>query len=200
MAFFHRDLLFVVVVMAIGKLGDALAPGLIDARRPALLLALNANDLHLLLSSVQGCSPATWWLIGWSRRVAEDGFYFWLGRKHGASAAQKLLASLGMDIALAKRRWLQRTSLLALAIAPSMGVCLVAGCSADSRAARCFLGADAITTAVRMAVLRGVADYFHLWIGLVLEGIRLHYWPVLAASAVFAVVSAVPLLQAARRG
>ena len=196
---YQHDLLLVIAVMAIGKLGDALAPGLIDARRPALLLALNANDLHLLLS-VQGCATIVWWLLGLSRRVAEDGFYFWLGRKHGMSAARALLGSLGMDIAQAQRRWLQRTSLLALMIAPNMGVCLVAGCSTDSRTARWFLAADTVMTALRMALLRGVADYFEIWLGLIMEGCRLHYWPVLAVSGAFALAGVVPLVRAARRG
>eukprot|EP00439_Symbiodinium_sp_Y106_P037852 s1994_g4.t1 len=65
------------LLTAAGKLGDALGPVLVSDA-PLLLLVLNANDLHLGLTT-----PNThwlpWYIIGTLRRLAEDPVFFLIG-------------------------------------------------------------------------------------------------------------------------
>ena len=58
------------VVTVAGKAGDALAPALLGSR-PLLLLALNANDVHLALTSTT-VPVVAWTVVGMIRRLAED--------------------------------------------------------------------------------------------------------------------------------
>ena len=83
-----------VALLLAGKVGEALAPSLTtQAHSSVLLLLLNANDLHLLLtagkcSAAGGIYALLWWIIGVSRRVVEDCFFFWIGRRHGVEVEQ----------------------------------------------------------------------------------------------------------------
>ena len=58
------------VVTIAGKAGDALGPALVSSH-PLLLLALNANDMHLALTSTT-VPLVAWSLVGMVRRLAED--------------------------------------------------------------------------------------------------------------------------------
>ena len=58
------------VVTVAGKAGDALAPALLGSQ-PLLLLALNANDVHLALTSTT-VPVVAWTFVGMARRLAED--------------------------------------------------------------------------------------------------------------------------------
>ena len=53
-----------------GKAGDALGPRLLGSQ-PILLLALNANDLHLALTSTT-VPLVPWIVVGMTRRLVED--------------------------------------------------------------------------------------------------------------------------------
>ena len=58
------------VVTVAGKAGDALGPALVGSH-PIVLLGLNANDLHLALTSTT-VPLLPWALVGMIRRLAED--------------------------------------------------------------------------------------------------------------------------------
>jgi hypothetical protein len=74
-----------VLVNLASKCGDALAPQLLDTS-PLLLVALNANDLHLALTAGAGV-PWHWWCaVGVARRLVEDPLFFYLGWRYGTKA------------------------------------------------------------------------------------------------------------------
>ncbi|OLP97547.1 hypothetical protein AK812_SmicGene20103 [Symbiodinium microadriaticum] len=92
------------LLTAAGKLGDALGPVLVSDA-PLLLLVLNANDLHLGLTT-----PNThwlpWYIIGTLRRLAEDPVFFLIGwhysdpRCHALSREFKALCEEDLDSSL----------------------------------------------------------------------------------------------------
>eukprot|EP01048_Picozoa_sp_COSAG05_P025076 COSAG05_NODE_6205_length_1000_cov_1.571587_1_plen_127_part_00 len=67
----------IIALTIAGKAGDALAPSLVHSF-PLLLLALNANDLHLALTATLVPWPP-WLVVGMARRLAEDPVFFLIG-------------------------------------------------------------------------------------------------------------------------
>ena len=66
-----------MAIFAVGKLGEALAPSLLAREWPLALLALNANDLHLVLT-VRLCHAhrlLAWFCVCMARRVGEDALF-----------------------------------------------------------------------------------------------------------------------------
>mmetsp|Transcript_12322 Transcript_12322/g.29767 ORF Transcript_12322/g.29767 Transcript_12322/m.29767 type:complete len:182 (-) Transcript_12322:8-553(-) len=120
-----------VLVNVLSKIGDALAPTLVDAR-PLLLLALNANDLHLALTAGH-TQVAPYCLISIARRLAEDPLYYYLGWTYGTRAVDWLShcgAVPGLHNAIHhSEAWFRRMSTVAVAVAPGAAVCLLAGSS-----------------------------------------------------------------------
>lgn len=145
-------LLCAACISLTGKVGDALAPLLLASGWPLLLLATNANDAHLLLTTPDTSFPA-WLLVAIVRRTAEDYFYFWLGRMHGADASDRL----GFDLSCAARRWRQ-ASLAAFLVFPSAPFCLLLG--ASTFGATNFVLVDLAASAARAILLRVSASTF----------------------------------------
>lgn len=71
-------LVSVLLVNVAGKAGDALCPRLVNSR-PLLLLALNANDTHLALTSSLPAVAA--FAVSVPRRLFEDLLYFLAGER-----------------------------------------------------------------------------------------------------------------------
>lgn len=80
------------VVTVAGKAGDALAPALLGSQ-PLLLLALNANDVHLALTSTT-VPVVAWTVVGMIRRLAEDPvrLFTTLARLHASVLQLKMRA------------------------------------------------------------------------------------------------------------
>ena len=140
------SLVAAAVVSLTGKLGDAFAPLLLSRGWTLLLLALNANDMVCVLTASE-LGFVAWLSIVTLRRVAEDGFYFAVGRRHGVSAS----SALGFDLKSAGQRW-RNTSLAVLLLFPSAPVCLLIG--ASETPALLFALADVLSTVVRAVLLR----------------------------------------------
>ena len=87
-----RALLLATVALSfVGKIGESIAPMLIDAQQWALLLSLNASDASCLLAAAAASTAASarvaWWTVALSRRLVEDGVHYRIGFSHGAAAA-----------------------------------------------------------------------------------------------------------------
>ena len=111
-----------------GKAGDAAAPALVTSR-PLLLLLLNANDLHCALTAARA-SPLPWLLVALARRLAEDPFFFYLGRAHRDAALRWLEALLGDGAPAAFERFedaFRGASVIAVVLEPGACVCAAAG-------------------------------------------------------------------------
>ena len=72
------------VVTIAGKAGDALGPALVGSH-PLLLLVLNANDMHLAVTSTTVPLMA-WTIVGMIRRLAEDPVRHVVFRVHAVAS------------------------------------------------------------------------------------------------------------------
>ncbi|CAJ1388104.1 unnamed protein product [Effrenium voratum] len=144
------------ILTAAGKAGDAFGPALVS-EWPLWLLALNANDLHLTLTS-PGTHWLPWYVIGTLRRLAEDPVFFligwhysdqglaWLRRKMGPKAAAHL--------AKAAERF-GRFGAVAVVVEPGAVVCLLAGATRMPVARFCTLNLGG--TIARLLAIRALA-------------------------------------------
>ena len=153
-------LALVAVCTTLGKLGEGLAPHLLD-RRPLLLLSLNANDV--LCGLVGPRLPArSYFLVVLARRTVEDFTCFALGRVHG-DAALDTLERVFPGAGAAFRRTLQRVArspgleLALVAAWPSLPSCLAAGAARGSPLA--FLAVTLVCGAARAAALRAAGAH-----------------------------------------
>jgi len=141
----------VTVLTLLGKLGDASGPGLVTTR-PLLLLALNANDLHCVLTSSTAAlgtanapSSLAWFLVALVRRLAEDPLFFALGWAYKDHPSLEWIRALAPDViplapaadtsddrkihspGVAQSVWSRRVSRLAVVLEPGAVVCAAAG-------------------------------------------------------------------------
>ena len=181
-----------IVVLAAGKLGDALAPVLLDRQHALLLIAMNANDMNLLVSHRLCSGSWSWWIVGCIRRLAEDGFFFWLGRTHGMG----IVHALKVDVRGAQR-WLSRIWLVALVLLPGASVCVAAGVARACPLR--FLAADTTATLVRMAVLRSGGALIERAMEPAMLWMRQHLGMSMACTILFALLGSGPIWSAARR-
>ena len=185
----------IAAVTALGKLGEALAPALLARGWPLTLVALNANDMHLVLS-VRLCADcayclAAWFCVSTVRRVAEDVFFFWMGQRHQSVATE--LLGLKLDSA---RWWLASASLCALVVVPGAPVCLVAAL-ARVRITH-FLVADATATAARAALLWWTSEALAPLLDVLLAWVTQHWRATLLLSSGAACLGALPLVRRLR--
>lgn len=184
----------IAAVTAVGKLGEALAPALLARGWPLTLVALNANDMNLVLS-VRLCTDsarlAAWFCVSTARRVAEDAFFFWIGHRHHGLATE--LLGLKLDSA---RWWLASASLCALVVVPGAPVCLVAAL-ADVRWMH-FLVADATATAARAVLLWWTSGALAPLLDMLLAWVTQHWRTTLLITAGAACIGAAPLVRRLR--
>ena len=185
-------LAFVVLFTTLGKLGEGLAPRLLD-RQPLLLLCLNANDVLCGLAGPR--LPArTFFAVVLARRTLEDATWFALGRAHGDAALDALERAFP-GAGASFRRTLQRLArspgleLAAVAAWPSAPNCLAAGATRGSPLA--FIAVTLVSGAVRAAALRAAGARFAPGLATALQS------PILAFAV--AVAAAVSLTVALRK-
>jgi membrane protein DedA with SNARE-associated domain len=134
----------------VGKVGDALAPKLIEAA-PTLLLFLNANDLHLALTSTT-VGPLPWMAIGMTRRLLEDPICFLLGWRYRSGAIRLLAQAFPrLNVARAEAGF-RRASHVAILLDPGLVVCTLAGATRVHPAT--FAVLNVVGTAARLLVIR----------------------------------------------
>ena len=183
-------LALVVLFLTLGKLGEGLAPRLLE-QRPLLLLCLNANDVLCGLAGPR--LPARlYYAVVLARRAAEDWTWFALGGAHG-DAALDALARVAPGSGAAFRRTLQKLAdspgleLVAVAAWPSAPSCLAAGVARSSPLA--FLAVTLACGTLRAAALRAAGARVPLSVAGALQSPAL----ALAVSAAAAVSLAVAL-------
>ena len=95
---FQVCVVLLLLVNVASKFGDALAPSLVDTS-PLLLIALNANDLHLALTAaghqVTPVGFVPYFVVGVARRLLEDPLYYYLGWMYGTKAVDWLEVRTG---------------------------------------------------------------------------------------------------------
>ncbi|KAJ9454204.1 hypothetical protein DIPPA_32687 [Diplonema papillatum] len=144
----------VAVVMLIGKVGDAVGPVLVT-ENPWLLLLLNANDLHCVLTA-SSISFVPWLLLCAARRMIEDPLFYMLGLHHGSAAVTFVKARFPVfEMAEAVIR---RASTIAVALDPGMVVCLMSG--VHQMPAQSFFCANFLGTILRLLLLRLIPGVF----------------------------------------
>lgn len=150
-----------VLFVTLGKLGEGLAPRLLE-RSPLLLLLLNANDVLCGLAGPR--LPArVFFPVVLARRTVEDFSCFALGRVHG-DAALDVLQRAFPGAGASFRSTLQRlarspgVALAAVAAWPSAPSCLAAGATRGS-SPLAFLAVTLVCGAVRAAVLRSAGAH-----------------------------------------
>jgi hypothetical protein len=150
-----------VLFVTLGKLGEGLAPRLLD-RRPLLLLCLNANDVLCGLAGPR--LPArVFFPVVLARRTVEDFSWFALGRAHGY-AALELLQRAFPGAGASFRNTLERLArspgfeLAAVAAWPSAPSCLAAGATRGS-SPLAFLAVTLVCGALRAAALRAAGAH-----------------------------------------
>ena len=134
-------------VSLFGKIGDACAPLLLASGRPIALLLLNSNDAHSALTATD-LGLVVWMVTIALRRLAEDGFYYYLGRINGLAAS----TALGFDLQDAGERW-RRLSFAVLLLFPSAPVCIMLGTGGTSPLL--FVLADMFSIIGRAMLIRG---------------------------------------------
>lgn len=111
----------------VGKTGEILAPTLAPSH-PLVLLCLNANDTHMLLTSTS-VRLLPYLLICGGRRAVEDVLFFYAGRHHGERATRWLQENIkGGRTALQRATpWFVRAAPLAVVVYPNAAVGVMAG-------------------------------------------------------------------------
>jgi membrane protein DedA with SNARE-associated domain len=145
----------VLLFTLLGKLGEALAPRLLQ-HAPLLLLLLNANDLLCGLAGPR-LSAHAYYAAVLVRRSVEDAAFYWLGRRHADAALATLeRASPGAGAAFrAAVTRLERAPVLGLAVIavfPAAPCHIAAGAAKTSPAS--FAAVTLLASAVRAAALR----------------------------------------------
>ena len=188
-------LAFVVLFTTLGKLGEGLAPRLLD-KRPLLLLCLNANDVLCGLAGPR--VPARlYYAAVLARRASEDAVWYALGRAHG-NAALDALERVAPGAGASFRRTLQKFArspgleLAAVAAWPSAPSCLAAGVTRSSPTA--FLAVTLVCGALRAAALRAVGARVPQGVAAALHGSQGLALAVAAAAAVSLAVALRKLL------
>ncbi|KAJ1456303.1 hypothetical protein M885DRAFT_517773 [Pelagophyceae sp. CCMP2097] len=137
----------VAAIEVVGKAGDVFGSTLSQSR-PLLLLSLNANDLHCVLTA-GGADFAPWLAVAALRRLSEDPLFYWLGYKYRDAG---ILRWLGVDAA---RGWFRKASVLAVLIEPNALVCCLAG--AQDMPPTQFAALNVAGTLARLLLLRLLA-------------------------------------------
>jgi len=148
----------IVALTVAGKAGDALAPGMVVSA-PTLLLALNANDLHLALTA-NLVPRVPWMVVGMLRRLAEDPVFFLIGWWYRDDAMRWLASrspALGRKVAKIES-FFRRASYAAVIVEPGMVVCCLAG--AAQMSVSMFFILNVGGTLARLAAIRALSERF----------------------------------------
>jgi membrane protein DedA with SNARE-associated domain len=164
------------------NIGTALAPRLVT-HHPALLIALDARNRHLLLVVAAGIGAVPFFTIGFFRLLVSDPLFFLLGRWYGEPALQWLEAKAGTG-ATRQLRWLERkfgrwgTPLVA--IMPNNAICLFAGTS--GMRPRTFWTLNVLGTIGRLMLIWWLGKAFQHPLTRVLDWVQRYQWPLVAIS------------------
>ena len=141
-----------VVVNVLGKISDVFV--LVLGNLPTLLLALNANDFNLTLAAALDVPFWKLFVVGVTRRVAEDVLYFFTAAWHGSAVEQwveRRKGKRGLDRA---KRLIDRYGVPLLVLLPGSLTCFCYGMSKGGKARKTFLVLDAFGAGTRVITFR----------------------------------------------
>lgn len=144
-----------VVIFATAALGNAVFPALVNDH-PLLLLALNATTRHLIATS-NSVDVVPYVAVALGRRLIEDPFLYFLGRRYGDGAVEWMGRRLGGGRVLqaARRRFTLWGTPLVFFF-PGGVVCVLAG--ASGMPAWLFLALNVSGTLVTILLLRSAGE------------------------------------------
>lgn len=114
----------IVVLVAVGRVGDALGPTLL-AKHALLFITFEARNRNLILASTK-VSFAPFLVVGVIRRLAADPLFYALGLLYGDRAVRWMEREVG-DGSRRIERWFRRAAYPLVFLAPGLPVCVLAG-------------------------------------------------------------------------
>src|SRR5690606_31288816 len=143
---------------ALGYLGDALAPSLVDTH-PAWLIALNARNRNLVLVT-NDMDAWSYYAIGVVRLMISDPLFFLLGYWYGDAAVawmERRTKTWGQLLRQAEG-WFGKAAHPLVFVAPNNVICLFAGAAGMSL--RVFFALNLSGTVVRLWLIRRFGEAF----------------------------------------
>mmetsp|Transcript_24892 Transcript_24892/g.34306 ORF Transcript_24892/g.34306 Transcript_24892/m.34306 type:complete len:213 (+) Transcript_24892:148-786(+) len=152
-----------VFINVIGKIGEIFAP-IIAVDRPLLLILLNANDVHLALTSTT-TDVASFFVVAGIRRCLEDPIYFFAGHYYGDAALGWLKQNLkiGAELLEGYTPWFNWGAPACIMFFPNAAVGVLAG--ASRMPARTFLSYTALGVFIRLVAIRFVGQMASVYVG-----------------------------------
>jgi membrane protein DedA with SNARE-associated domain len=146
------------VLTAVGYLGDAFSPTLIDSA-PLVLLGSSARLRNMLLVSPQ-VDAVPFFVVAVARLVIADPLFFAFGRKYGDVAIRWMEHKLGSGatVVLWMERGFKKAAWPMIALMPNNWICLLAGATGLGWVP--FLIVNIGGTMVRVALVRMLGDAF----------------------------------------
>ena len=159
----------VAVVALVGKLGDMFGVLLLGHGYVRTLLALNANDLHCVLTAGK-IGGLEWFAISCTRRMIEDPLFFMLGRHHGDKAVEWLKRKI--PAAAKAQAVIEQASCVGVMVDPGAIVCTMAGVNRMPLSS--FFLSNFVGTVARLAALSCMSYMFPNQLDYVVDTLR-HY-------------------------
>jgi membrane protein DedA with SNARE-associated domain len=176
-----------IVLVIMNNLGGWLWAGLADTH-PAVLLALNASNRHLI-ATTNYLDAWTYYGIGGARLLVSDPLFFLLGYWYGDAAVtwmEKRTHTWG-DLLRSIERFFGKASYPLVFLMPNNYICLFAG--AAKMPIRAFVAVNVAGTVARLYVFRRFGEAFQEPIDDVLGWVGDHRVPLLVASVAIGLVS-----------
>mmetsp|Transcript_11877 Transcript_11877/g.43448 ORF Transcript_11877/g.43448 Transcript_11877/m.43448 type:complete len:233 (+) Transcript_11877:75-773(+) len=190
-------LLLVLVVacfQVVGKVGDALVPRLV-VTSPELLLALNSNDLHLILVATS-LSGSAYYTIGTVRRCSEDFLFFFIGFNYSKAARGWIKQYSSWTSTIVDKGLTSWTTALfgvLMLLFPNAALHLLAGTSRMKPVV--FISLSILATLARLFMVRGAGAALSAQVAWVQNKMAEFQTPALLLSAGLAVVGTVTLVR-----
>lgn len=176
-----------VALVIMNWVGGTMAPTLVD-RHPALLLALNSSNRHLILTT-NSLDAWTYYGIGTARLLIPDPLFFLLGYWYGDAAVawmERRTHTWG-DLLRTVERFFGKAAYPLIFLAPNNPICLFAG--AAGMPLRAFLVINVTGTVTRLYVFRRFGEAFQDPIDDVVGWIGDHRLPLLIGSLALGLLS-----------
>ncbi len=176
----------IVVLIVASNVGTALAPELVD-KHPLVLLALNAQNRHLALTTNQ-LDTWSYYLVGTARLLVGDPIFFLLGHWYGDRAMvwmERRTKTLGNTLRQLEAGF-KKAVYPVVFVAPNQWVCLFAGAAGMSVVG--FFATNLVGTLARLYLIRRLGETFEEPLDDVLGWIGDHRGPLLVVTIGLAVV------------
>ena len=184
-----RTLAFVPVLLAVANTIGQIPSATLANDAPLLLIALSPLDPFLILT-VNSVPTWAFFVVGFLRLVAADGFLYLIGRDFGPHGRTVLAKELGPRSRMVRSidwldRWFPRFGLVLIVVLPNYPVCLLSGFFRVR--VWLFVTLNAIGTAGRLYLIWSLGRVFAGPIGDFVDFIGRYQW--WAAGAMFAFVA-----------